>query len=164
MTTNPNHNPAQYSLVPLEPDDVLEPIPWAHPAPEDGRLTPNPTHHNDWKVTYQPRAAAPAFPFAANNPNPAQVRAYRWPWVSVELYALGQVALAVAIAMGGVGPVTGIVVCLAWLLCGLALVAAQAVSENANPNPDDRHHPTSSGWTHGVDRFEGWAEPRRSEA
>ncbi|MEM7323293.1 MAG: hypothetical protein AAF531_09415 [Actinomycetota bacterium] len=57
------------------------------------------------------------------------VSSRRYPVASVGLYAMGQLLLTLAIAVGQVGPITGIVVCLIWMVCGLLLVLAQAVGQ-----------------------------------
>lgn len=49
------------------------------------------------------------------------------PLVSVGLYAIGQLVLTLAIAIGEIGPLTGITVCLLWMVCGLLLVIAQVL-------------------------------------
>lgn len=152
--------------IPAEHTNRLEPVPRAYPAPEDGRPTPDPTRHPDWKVTNQTQPAAPTFPFAANNPEPHTRPGRRWPWLSVGLYALGQVALGAAIAIGQVDPVTGLAVCLVWLVCGLLLVTAQTLSENATPSPGATHRDQTNQdgyYTVDVWVWNGRAEPRRAE-
>lgn len=72
------------------------------------------------------RIARPPSPFAAIPRTPTQtVRSRPLPLASIGLYVGGQLILALAIAVGSVGPVVGIVVCLVWMLCGLVLVLAQ---------------------------------------
>ncbi|MEM7272737.1 MAG: hypothetical protein AAF547_06635 [Actinomycetota bacterium] len=141
MTSKPTNNkPAPADLVTAAAvsglvrrggGEVLVVVPWAYPAPEDGRLTPNPTRDVDWEVTYQPEPAGPLLPFAASNPRSVTARHRpKWfPWVSVGLYALGQLILGAAIAAGHITPLLGLLVCTLWLVCGLLLVAAQVLAE-----------------------------------
>lgn len=75
--------------------------------------------------------ARPPSPVAAafHPPQPVQVPTRRFPIASVGIYALGQVLLAYAIAVGTVQPGVGVLVCVLWMLCGLALICAQHRSD-----------------------------------
>lgn len=114
------------ALVPIDESQALDPYPerWTQDqgvCPHtDGRT------HPDLMVTDRPQLDGPLR--LGDIPQARAAAGFgrrRMPWVSVGLYACGQLLLALAIAVGQVGPVTGIGVCLLWLICGLLLIAAQ---------------------------------------
>lgn len=119
--------PAQ--LILIYPNHISDPYPerLAHDTgvrqyTELGPL-PSWTDSNATPATHPPTFAA------SFTTETRSTKGHRIPWASLGLYALGQMILAAAIAFGSVNSVTGITVCLLWLLCGLLLVVAQVISD-----------------------------------
>lgn len=133
--TNHTH---RFGLVPIEQHTNPDPYPERQTRDHGVRQHNQPTPAPARKVEIIPVNSGPLH-VAANPSNLDGASARRWltPWASTGLYAIGQVALAAAIAVGHVGPLTGIAVCLIWLLCGGLLIAAQLISQ-AEPIDADR--------------------------
>lgn len=120
-----NHTPP---LVPIDESHDLDPYPERLASLGGVRRHTELESHGHWMVTARP---VPQTPSRFGDELPPLLsyppRTRRLPWASVGFYALGQVILALAIAVGAIGPVTAIGVCVLWMICGLLLVIAQLI-------------------------------------
>ena len=116
------------SSIPVRPTEILDPYP-ERPTSASGvrlhtRTTPAPRRNEP------PASARRAhYPFAASIPLVApSTRRMRLPIASTALNAFGQAALGASIAFGTVDPAIGAAAAVGWMLCGLALIVAQCVT------------------------------------
>lgn len=116
-------------LAPYQPTEILDPYPERPNHTTGVRQHTRPTTPQTWTSPTDLDELAP-LPFGEwVEPQTPHARRRWYPWASTGLYAMGQLILAVLIALETVGPVVGITVCLLWLTCGVILIASQVLSQ-----------------------------------
>lgn len=128
----PRHRIQTPPIVPIDEPQPLVPYPDRLTSLGGVRQHTPPEPHIEWMVIAGPDLDDPSSFGEDLPPLPSSwSRPRRLPWLSAGLYAVGQVILALAIALGQISPVSAIGVCVLWMICGLCLIAAQYRTENS---------------------------------